>query len=397
MALTARQVQHAKPGDRIGDGGGLWLFVAASGTKSWMLRFTSPTTRKPREMGIGPFPTVGLADARDAAMAARKLIQAGLDPIEERKRERGAVQAEAKAGTTFAKFADQYLATHRPDWKNPKHAQQWENTLKTYAYPVIGKLPIRDVTRAHIIEILAPIWTAKRETAARLRGRLEVIFDAAKAEDPPLFVGDNPAILALLKHTLPKQKRGKSVRHHPSLPHSEMPAFWQSLSADKSEAAQMLRWIILTACRFGEARGITEHEVKGDVWTIPAKRMKAEREHRVPLVPQAVALLPFRVVSDVSLTKCIRRHTDSPASTHGMRSTFRDWVRDTGRDETLAEIAIAHIVGSETERAYARSDAFERRRNLMAEWAAYCDGLAQSSMANAACASTPASFAIAKP
>jgi integrase len=160
----------------------------------------------------------------------------------------------------------------------------------------------------------------------------------------------------------------------------------------------MLRWIILTACRFGEARYMNANEVKGDVWTIPAGRIKGEQEHKVPLVPQAVTLLPFRFVSDVSLTKCIRRHTDSPASTHGMRSTFRNWIRDTGRDETLGELALAHAVGNETERAYARSDAFERRRNLMAEWADYCaGGLAQSNIANAAEASTPASFAIAKP
>jgi len=376
MALTARQVQHAKPGDRIGDGGGLWLFVAASGTKSWMLRFTSPVTRKPREMGIGPFPTISLADARDAAMAARKLIQAALDPIEERKRERGAAHIAESKAVTFEKFADRYVAAQKPGWRNPKHAQQWENTLKTYANPVIGKLPIADVTRQHVIRILEPIWLSKKETAARLRGRLEVIFDAAKAEEPPLFVGDNPALLGILKHSLPKQKRKRSVKHHPALPHPEMPVFWKSIASDKSDAAQMLRWIVLTACRYGEARGMSAGEVTGDVWTIPADRIKGEREHRVPLTPQAVALLPFRPVSDVSLTKCVKRHATAPASTHGMRSTFRNWVRDTGRDETLGELALAHIVGSETERAYARSDAFERRRALMAEWAAHCLGIA---------------------
>ena len=398
MALTARQVQNAKPGARLGDGNGLWLFVAASGTKSWMLRFTSPVTRKPREMGIGPFPAISLADARSAAMAARKLVQAGKDPIEERKRERAAVKVEATASVTFEEFAEKYIAAQKPGWRNPKHAQQWGNTLKTYAYPSIGAKSVSDVTKGDVVAVLQPIWLSKKETAARLRGRLEVIFDAAKAEEPPLFVGDNPALLGILKHSLPKQKRKRSVKHHPALPHSEMPLFWKSIASDKSDAAQMLRWIVLTACRYGEARGMSAGEVTGDVWTIPADRIKGEREHRVPLTPQAVALLPFRPVSDVSLTKCVKRHATAPASTHGMRSTFRNWVRDTGRDETLGELALAHAVGNETERAYARSDAFDRRRKLMQEWADYCTGgLAQSNIANAAEASTPASFAIAKP
>jgi integrase len=374
MGLTVKQVEHAKPGERIGDGNGLWLFVAASGTKSWMFRFTSPVTRKAREMGLGPATDVKLAEARDAAQQARKLVLAGRDPIEERKHERTAVKVEAAKSVTFARFAEKYIAAQKPGWRNPKHAQQWENTLKTYAYPVIGDLPVADVTKGHVVQVLEPIWLSKKETAARLRGRIEVIVDAAKANDPPLFIGDNPALLGILKHSLPKQKRKRSLKHHPALPQSEMPQFWSRLASDTTDAAVMLRWIILTACRFGEARYMNGSEVKGDVWTIPAGRIKGEREHKVPLVSQAVALLPFRVVSDVSLTKCIRRHTDSPASTHGMRSTFRNWVRDTGRDETLGELALAHAVGNETERAYARSDAFDRRRQLMQEWADHCFG-----------------------
>lgn len=372
MALTVKQVEHAKPGDRLGDGNGLWLFVAASGTKSWMLRFTSPVTKKPREMGIGPASAVTLAEARDAAQQARKILLTGGDPIEERKHQRAAVQVEATASVMFKTYAEEYIGIHKPGWRNPKHAQQWENTMRDYVYPVIGAKPVRDVTSDDIVAILTPIWLTKKETAARIRGRIEKIMGRAIAKK--VFVGPNPALLGIVGHDLPKQKRKRSVQHHPALPHDEMPRFWKSLASDTSDAAHMLRWIILTACRFGEARYMNAAEVKGSVWEIPAGRIKGEQEHKVPLVPQAVGLLPLRIVSDVSLTKCIRRHTESPASTHGMRSTFRNWIRDTGRDETLGELALAHAVGNETERAYARSDAFDRRRKLMQEWAEYCGG-----------------------
>lgn len=372
MALTVKQVEHAKPGDRLGDGNGLWLFAAASGAKSWMFRFTSPVTRKAREMGLGPVADVKLAEARDAAQQARKLVLAGKDPIEERNAQRAAVRVEAAKAIAFEEFAKQYVITHKPGWRNPKHAQQWENTLKTYAYPVIGATPIPDVTKDEVVKVLAPIWMTKKETAARLRGRIEKIMDAAKAKD--LRTGDNPALLGIIRHLLPKQNRKRSVKHHPSLPYEEMPKFWKSLATDTSDAAAMLRWIILTGCRFNEARQMdTGAEVRGDLWTIPAGRTKSEREHYVPLTPLALAQLPMAPVSDVSLTKCIRRHSDSPASTHGMRSTFRDWAGDeTEAAWEVAEAAIAHKVGNETEQAYRRRSALEKRRKLMQEWSKYC-------------------------
>jgi integrase len=372
MALTVKQVEHAKPGDRLGDGDGLWLFVAASGAKSWMFRFTSPVTRKPREMGLGPAADVKLAEARDAAQQARKLVLAGKDPIQERHAQRAAIRVEAAKAITFEEFAKQYVATHKPGWRNPKHAQQWENTLRDYAYPVIGTTAVPDVTKDDVVKVLAPIWMTKKETAARLRGRIEKIMDAAKAKD--LRTGDNPALLGILRHLLPAQKRKQSVKHHPALPYEQMPGFWKSLSADTSDAARMLRWIILTGCRFGEARHMAvETEVRGELWTIPAGRTKGEREHYVPLTALALAQLPFRTVSDVSLTKCIRRHTESPASTHGMRSTFRDWAGDeTEAAWEVAEAAIAHKVGNETEQAYRRRTALEKRRKLMQGWSEYC-------------------------
>jgi integrase len=217
-----------------------------------MFRFTSPVTRKAREMGLGPATDVKLAEARDAAQQARKLVLAGKDPIEERSKQRAAIRVEVAKAKTFEEFAKEYVTTHKPGWRNPKHAQQWENTLKTYAYPVIGTTPIPDVTKDDVVKLLAPIWMAKKETAARLRGRIEKIMDAAKAKD--LRTGDNPALLGIIRHLLPKQNRKRSVKHHPSLPYEEMPKFWKSLATDTSDAAQMLRWIIPTGCRFNEAR-----------------------------------------------------------------------------------------------------------------------------------------------
>lgn len=373
MALTVKQVEHAKPGERLGDGNGLWLFVSASGNKSWMFRFTSPITKKPREMGFGSASVLKLAEARDAAQGARKLVLAGKDPIKERNAQRDAARVDDANAITFKKYAEEYVSIHKPGWRNPKHAQQWENTLRDYVYPAMGSTLVSNVTSDDVVKVLAPIWLTKKETAARIRGRIEKIMERAIAKKK--YVGPNPALLGIVGHDLPKQKRKRSVKHHPALPHAEMPKFWKSLAADTSDAAQMLRWIVLTTCRFGEARYMDrDKEIKGDVWTIPAGRIKGEQEHKVPLVPQAMALLPLRLVSDVSLTKCIRRHTNSPASTHGMRSTFRNWIRDTGRDETLGELALAHAVGNETERAYARSTAFDRRRQLMQEWGEYCGG-----------------------
>lgn len=374
MALTVKQVEYAKPGDRLGDGNGLWLFVASSGAKSWMFRFTSPVTARPREMGLGPASDVKLAEAREAAQQARKLVLAGKDPIEERKHQRTAAQVEDNRTITFKKFAEDYITTHKPGWRNQKHAQQWANTLATYAYSAIGAKPVADVTPDDVVGLLSPIWMTKKETAARVRGRIEVIMDAAKAKK--IRTGDNPALLGILRHLLPKQNRKKSVKHHPSLPYEEMPKFWQSLAVDTSDAARMLRWIILTGCRFSEAHKMNDDaEVKGDLWTIPAGRTKAEREHYVPLAPLALAQIPFKPVSDVSLTKCITRHTHIKATTHGMRSTFRDWAGDeTEAAWEVAEAAIAHKVGNETEQAYRRRDALAKRRKLMKSWADYCGG-----------------------
>ena len=372
MSLTALQVRRALPGDKLSDGGGLRLDVDARGGRSWVFRFKSPLSGKERYMGLGPASDVSLAQARDAAQAARQLIRNGKDPIDERNGQRAAAKAEAAKAISFKDFAEQFVATHRPGWKNPKHAQQWENTLKTYVYPVIGAAPVGSVTTDDAVRVLSPIWLEKRETAARIRGRMEQILNAATAKG--LRTGSNPALLGIVKHLLPAQRRKRFVQHHPSLPYEEMPGFWKSLAGESSDAARMLRWIILTACRYSEAHKMdATSEVTGDLWSIPAGRMKAERAHYVPLTALALEQLPFHPVSDVSLAKCIGRHTSIRATTHGMRSTFRDWVGDeTEAAWEVAEAAIAHATGNETEAAYRRRTALAKRRKLMEDWATYC-------------------------
>jgi integrase len=371
MPLTALQVKNAKPGDKLGDGGGLRLDVDSNGNKSWVFRFTSPVTGRERFMGLGPLRDVTLAQARDLAGDARALIRDHKDPIEERKEQRTAAKVEASRAITFKVYAEQYITGREAAFKNPRHRQAWRNSLRDYAYPIIGHLPVADVDTAAVLSVLRPIWSTKTETASRVRGRMEAILSAAKVEG--LRTGDNPALWrAHIAEVLPSKRKVTTVQHHAAIPFAEMPAFWKSLAADTSDAARMLRWIVLTACRYGEASGIQAHEIKGDVWTVPAPRMKAGKEHVVPLTPLALEQWPFRPVSDPALATCIRRHTNTKATTHGLRSTFRDWAGDaTDFPRELAEAALAHTLG-EVERAYRRGTALAERRELMEAWASYC-------------------------
>lgn len=370
--LTALRVKNAKPGDKLTDGGGLRLDVDRNGNGSWILRFKSPVTSRERFMGLGPVADVALAAARDAAQEARTLIRQGIDPIEQRNAQRTAARVEASRSITFKVYATQYISGKESGWKNDKHRQQWSNSLRDYAYPQIGHLCVSDVDTEAVLKVLRPIWTAKKETARRVRGRIESILNAAKAEG--LRTGENPALWRGHLDQVLARRRKSEVKHHPALPYAEMPKFWQSLAADTSDAARMLRWIILTACRYNEARDQdAAAEVSGNLWTVPAIRMKAERPHFVPLTAAALAQLPFRPVSDVSLSNCIKRHTKTPATTHGFRSTFRDWAGDeTEAAWETAEAALAHVVGDETEAAYRRSTALKKRRELMELWARYC-------------------------
>lgn len=376
--LTALAVKNAKPGDKLGDGGGLRLDVDKNGNRSWVFRYTSPTTGKERYAGFGSAVEVSLADARDARDEARKLIRNNIDPIENRISERAKAKATETGVISFEAYAKQYIAGKEAGWKNEKHRQQWSNSLRDYAYPLIGSIAVPDVDTAAVLKVLRPIWDVKKETARRVRGRIEAILNAAKAEN--LRTGENPALWrGHLDQVLARRKKSE-VKHHPALPYEEIPEFWKSLAADTSDAARMLRWVILTACRFNEADNLDPAaEVKGDLWTIPAIRMKGEREHKVPLTKSALAQLPFRSVSDVTLSNCIARHTDTIATTHGMRSTFRDWAGDcTSFPRDIAEMALAHAVSDETEAAYRRSTALAKRRELMGTWADYCGSAIKS-------------------
>jgi integrase len=370
--LTALRVKNAKPGEKLGDGDGLRLDVDKNGNASWLFRFKSPVTGKERFMGLGPLRDVGLADAREAKTAARALLRSNVDPIEHRAAERAKVKAEVTGAITFEAYAKRYIAGKEAGWKNDKHRQQWSNSLRDYAYPHIGRLRVSDVDTEAVRKVLDPIWNEKKETARRVRGRIEAILNGAKAEG--LRTGENPALWRGHLDQVLTKRRKSDVQHHAALPYEEIPRFMTSLASDTSEAAGMLRWIILTACRFNEAYEMDrDAEVKGDTWTVPAVRMKADKEHKVPLAPAALAQLAFRPVSDVTLSNCIARHTNSPATTHGMRSTFRDWAGDcTSFPREIAEMALAHAVGDETEVAYRRSTALAKRRSLMNDWADYC-------------------------
>jgi integrase len=368
--------QVTQPG-RYHDGGGLYLQVRGTDKKAWLFRF------RRRWMGLGPVRDVSLAEARAAAAKCRKMLLAGIDPLEARRSDKRKVLA----GTSFKECAERYIASHQAAWRNLKHRQQWSGTLSTYAYPVLGDFPVATVDTGLILKVLEPIWTTKAETASRLRGRIESVLDWAKARD--YRQGDNPARWrGHLDHLLPAPRKVRAVNHLAALPYVEMPEFMQALRECDGVAPRALEFVILTAARTGEAIGATWDEIAGDVWTIPGARMKSGREHRVPLSDAALELLsnlprengylfagmrPNSHLSDTAMLKLLERMGRADLTTHGFRSTFRDWVSErTNYPRDIAEAALAHAISDKTEAAYRRGDALDKRRRLMAEWARYC-------------------------
>jgi integrase len=374
--LTALQIKNAKAGDRLTDGGGLRLDVDRSGRASWVFRYKSPVTGRERYMGLGPLVDIGLARARDLAAEARDTLRQHRDPLEERREAKATARAQATRGITFQDYAERYVTTHEGTWKNPVHRRQWRSTLRDYVYPHIGQVAVADVDTGAVLALLRPIWNDKPETASRVRGRIEAVLSAARVEG--LRAGENPALWrGHLDQLLPSKRKVRAVEHHAALPYSELPALMASLAGDTSAAAGLLRFIILTAARYSEAARMEPLEVAGDVWTVPAQRMKAGRAHEVPLSAAALACLPVPRASDVSLANCIRRHTATPATTHGFRSTFRDWAGDeTHFPREVIEAALAHSLGK-VEAAYRRGTALAKRRELMEAWATYCTGAGQ--------------------
>jgi integrase len=388
--LTPLAVKNAKPG-RHADGGGLHLLVKASGARSWVYRFM--LNGKSRDIGLGAAGADGitLADARDARDALRLKVKAGIDPLAQRERDAAealaAAQAAQVAGITFKAVAENYIGANEGSWRNDKHRQQWKNTLATYVYPVIGELPVAQVVTAHVLQILEPIWKAKAETASRVRGRVETILDAAKARG--YREGENPARWrGHIAQILPARSR-LTRGHHKAMPYEAMPAFVGALHKREAVAALALEFTILTAARTGEVIGAKWEEVDLNkaVWTVPASRMKAGKEHRVPLSPRAVEILKSTQglrkewlfpaskggsMSGMAMSMLLRR-MNVDVTVHGFRSSFRDWSAEcTGYAHEVAEMALAHTIENKVVRAYRRGDLFEKRRRLMDDWATYC-------------------------
>ncbi len=365
---------------------GLALQVTPSGARSWVLRIRTAGGR--RDIGLGGYPAVTLADARTEARRVRLAVKAGTDPVSERKAQRSAALAARGRGVSFRKCSAACIKAQTPRWKNAKHAQQWTNTLETYAHPVIGDMLVGDVEKSHILQVLEPIWTTKPETASRVRHRIGLVLSyAMQAGHRP--EGLNPAAWKGMDKLLPERAEVAEVKHHEALPIDGMGEFMVNLRSAEGQGARALEFTILTAARSGEVRGATwaEIDLAAKTWTVPASRMKGKREHRVALSSAAVALLqslpqgkPDDVVfpgpkgtplSDMTLSAVMRR-MGLTATVHGFRSTFRDWAAErTTYPGEMAEMALAHVIADKTEEAYRRGDMLARRVRMMEEWAAF--------------------------
>lgn len=391
----------------VGVVAGLALQVTASGARTWILRATVGTRR--RDIGLGGFPSVTLADAREAARTARALIKEGIDPVDESKAKRSALVAAQAAAITFGEAAAKFIEAHESGWKSAKHASQWTATLETYAFPTIGKIRVSDIETAHVITILEKIWTTKTETASRLRGRIESVLDWAtvrgyrKGENPARWKGH-------LDMLLPARAKVQKVEHHAALDYREAGSFMAELAKVEGMGARALEFAILTVARSGEVRGATWAEIdeKAGIWTIPAGRMKAEKEHRIPLASTALALLAKlprlagtdlifpnsnekpSALSDMTMTAVLRRMGQT-VTAHGFRSTFRDWAGETtAYPREVIEHALAHQLKDKAEAAYARGTLFDKRRRLMTDWAKHCATVATTGSVTAIRSNTAA-------
>jgi len=380
-ALAVKNLK-AKGLHAVGGVSGLHLAVSESGARSWILR--TMIGRKRSDIGLGSYPAVTLAAAHEKAQATKERIKLGTNPITERKSRRSTID------WTFETCALEYIKLHRSGWKNDKHASQWENTLQTYAYPKIGSKHVQDITAGNVLEVIEPHWLTKNETMVRLRNRIELVLSWAAArgyrpkENPAAWRGN-------LDATLPKPSKVNKRVSHPALPADQIHDFMNALSAAQGMSAKCLQWLVLTATRSNEARGTqwSEIDLNAACWTIPASRMKAGREHRIPLSTSAMTLLKSipkfegndnvfqgrdsNPLSDMSMTLQMRR-MKANAVPHGFRSTFVDWAAEhTNYPPELREMALSHTLSDKTQAAYQRGDLFERRRALMEDWARFID------------------------
>jgi integrase len=386
--LSALKVARLRKRGRYADGGGLYLQIGETGSKAWLLRFM--LRGRARAMGLGPLDLITLAEARERAREARRALLSGVDPIEARKGQRAQQRLDEALSIDFQNCAERYIAAHESTWKSTKHAAQWKSSLATYAYPVIGTLAIAAIDTTLVLRVIEPIWGTKTETASRLRGRIESILDWATVRG--YRQGDNPArYKGHLAKLLPSKSAIAKVKHHPAMPHVELPAFMAELRNHVGVAARAMEFLILTASRTSEVTGATWNEInlENQTWIVPANRMKAGKEHRVPLSDRAIEILKVipsvtdkqyifigaRAGTHISSTAMLNLiHQLRPGYVpHGFRSSFRDWAAEqTNFQSQTIEMALAHTVGNKVEAAYRRSDLFDKRRELMNNWAQYC-------------------------
>jgi integrase len=378
--LSTLTISRAKPGMHP-DGRGLYLQVSGPRARSWVFRYTSGG--KTHYLGLGSAYTIDLKRAREDARRARELLHDGIDPIEARKTKQMQQRLDTIKAMTFDQCADAYITAHDPSWSNPKHRQQWRNTLRDYASPVFGDLAVSAVDTGLVLKVLEPLWTSRPETASRVRGRIESVLDWAKVRG--LRDGENPARWrGHLDHLLPARSRVRKVQHHAALPYGEINALVTLLRAQKGITPLALEFTILTATRTGEVLGAkwSEVDAAAAMWTIPSSRMKGGREHRVPLCERALAILEEMrgldrelvfPLSEKAMAMLLRRIGRNDVTVHGFRSTFRDWAAETtAYPNHVVELALAHAISNGVEAAYRRGDLFDKRRRLMTDWARYC-------------------------
>lgn len=377
-----------------GDGGGLYLQVKGDGGRSWLYRYK--LNGKARAMGLGGLNTVSLREARQLAAECRKLCHAGIDPIEARRASRAAAKPSAASAMTFSQCVDRYLAAHKAGWRNEKHARQWKASLDAYVTPVFGEAAVAAVDTGLVMKVLDPIWSVKPETASRVRGRIEAVLDWATARG--YRAGENPARWrGHLSALLPAKTKVRAVKHHPALPYVRVPDFMAELRGQDGVGALALTFMILTAARTAEVIGARWEEIdlNAAVWTVPAARIKAGKEHRVPLSDAALEVVERmravrssdfvfpggrqgRPLSNNAMLALLERMGLGDITAHGFRSSFRDWAAEqTSFPREVAEAALAHAIGDKVEAAYRRGDLFEKRRQLMVAWAGYCGGQAK--------------------
>ena len=387
--LTARKLASIKAPGHYGDGAGLWLQISKTGSKSWVFRYV--LDGRAREMGLGSCATFSIKEARERARASRQLLADGVDPIEHRNEKRNAKRAAEAKHITFAEATERYIKTHAVKWTSAKHASQWRSSVEQFAYPVIGKLPVGAVELQHILKILEPHWLDKNATASRVRGRVERILSWATVRG--FRQGENPARWRGHLEVMLPGLTGNGKRHHAALPIDDMPALMQQVRNINSVAARALEFTALAVARTSETNGARWEEIDGNVWTVPADRMKARKPHRVPLSNRAVEILdelrsardpddrnPFvfpgvttqrlRHSAMLELLKTLR----PDLTMHGLRSTFSDWARDrTNYTRDVVEGCLAHTIKDASEAAYRRGDALEKRAKLMEAWSRFCE------------------------